>query len=475
MTGGDQARAEAFLAAREQANLADLVRFLAFPSVSTQSDHRQDLRACAAWLADHLRAIGLDHVALIETSINPVVYADWLHAGESAPTVLVYGHYDVQPAEPLELWSHPPFEASIRDGRLYARGAADNKGNVFAHLKAVEALLATSGRLPVNVKVLIEGQEELGSAGLDEFIREHRSRLAADISLNSDSGIQGMRLPTIVTGLRGVIGLNFTVRTGAHDLHSGKYGGVAPNALHVMARLLSTLHDEAGRVAIEGFYDEVVGVPDATLAGWAELGLDEDYFRTQIGSSGLIGDPSVPPVVRAWALPTLDVNGMWGGYTGEGSKTVIPCAAHAKLSCRLVKDQDPKRTLGLVEAHLRRHLPAYAELVIESWRASTRAVLTAEDHPAVQAARAATSAAFDAPCRLARTGWSVPIVEMLSRELGVDSVMLGFALPDAGEHAPDEHLEIEAFNRGARAVVGFLLGYGGAARVGAGGGGQTAI
>jgi acetylornithine deacetylase/succinyl-diaminopimelate desuccinylase-like protein len=441
--------------ARER-HLAELFEYLRVPSISTKPEHAPDIRRCAEWVRQHLEQVGLREARLLPTGGNPIVYAERLDAGESAPTLLVYGHYDVQPADPLELWESPPFEPHVRDGRIYARGATDNKGPLFTYLKALETVLAVDGALPCNVKVIVEGEEELRADHLDDFLAENAELLRCDVCVISDSALYARDVPSISLSLRGMAHLEFRVETAATDLHSGMYGGVAPNALHALARLVASLHDEEGRVAVEGFYDPVRRLPPEETADWSQLPFDEDELRREIGASRLIGGSERTALERMWALPTLDVHGIWGGFVTEGIKTVIPREAHAKLSCRLVADQTPEDVLELVQRHLERHCPPHARLVVESTLAGAGPMTLTRDAALVEVARAALAEGFGSEPVFFRSGWSVPAAALVRQRLGVDSLLLGFGLPTDGAHAPNEHFDLDNLERGIRTMVAFF-------------------
>lgn len=436
-------------------HLEGLADFLRFPTVSADAARADDLRACATWLAGRLEGIGFEHAQLLETGVHPVVYADWLHAGEGAPTALLYGHYDVQPPGDDELWESPPFAPTVRDDRLYARGSTDCKGNVWLNVAALDGLLAVEGGLPCNVKVIVEGEEELRQDGMEHVLREHAELLAADFAVICDSGLFAADVPSVATGLRGMCALEATVRTLAGDLHSGLYGGVAPNALHALAHLVESLHDADGRVAVAGFYDRVREPTDAERAAWARLPFGDDDVRAQIGADALIGERGWTPIERVFARPTLDVHGLWGGFQDPGTKTIIPADGRLKLSCRLVPDQDPHEVLGLLRAHLERHAPPGTRVMIDHELPGSWPIVTDAEHPAVRAALAALADAFEREPVTVRSGWSVPIVALLERELGLDSVLLGFSLPTDNAHAPNEHMELDTFHRGVRTMAAF--------------------
>jgi acetylornithine deacetylase/succinyl-diaminopimelate desuccinylase-like protein len=435
-----------YLAANRQRHLDELCAWLRIPSVSTLPEHAADMAAAARWTAEAMRAVGLENVAVLPTGGHPLVYGDWLHA-PGGPTLLVYGHYDVQPADPLDVWQTPPFEPAIRDGRLYARGATDDKGQAFLHLKAVEALTAVDGQPPLNLRFLIEGEEECASANLEAFVRRERARLACDVAVVSDMPMLGPDTPSLCESLRGITTLEVTVRTGRSDLHSGLYGGVAPNALHVLCALLARLHDDEGRVAVPGFYDAVRPLTPAERAAYAALPFDEAAFRREVGAPELTGERGFTILERLWRRPTLELNGIGGGFQGEGTKTVTPCTAHAKISCRLVPDQDPDAIAALVAEHLRRLCPPTASVAVTP-QGGGHPAITPRDHPAMQAAARAMAAAYGKPPVFAGMGGSVPVVPLLQRELGATVVMAGFGLPDENLHAPNEFFTLANFDRG---------------------------
>jgi acetylornithine deacetylase/succinyl-diaminopimelate desuccinylase-like protein len=449
-------RYETYLADARERHLGELFDYLRIPSISTLPQHAGDIRACAEWVRAHLERIGLHDVRLIETSGNPIVYGEHLDAGEGAPTLLVYGHYDVQPADPFELWETPPFKPAIREGRIYARGSTDNKGPLFVYLKALETILAVDGRLPCNVKVVVEGEEELRADHLDAFLAENRELLACDACVISDSALYARGVPSIPLSLRGMAALQLRVETAESDLHSGMYGGVAPNAVHALARLLATLHDEEWRVAVDGFYDAVRPVAAEEVAEWERLPFDEEELRQEIGASRLIGGEEYSALERMWSRPTLDVHGVWGGFQGDGIKTVIPREARAKLSCRLVDDQGPEEVLELLRRHLERHCPPEARLTIEWTLAGAGPMTMPRDEPLVAIAREALAAGYEAEPLFFRSGWSVPVAALVRRRLGVDSLLLGFGLPTDGAHAPNEHFDVENLDRGIRTMVEFF-------------------
>ena len=428
--------------------LDDLFEFLRFPSVSTDSSHRGDVRACAEWLVRKLTAVGLD-TGLHETPGHPVVVARNAHE-PGRRTVLIYGHYDVQPVDPLALWSSPPFEPEIRDGKIWARGSTDNKGQMLAHILGVEKTLRESGTLPVNLIFLFEGEEEIGSPNLAPFLEKHRDALACDVIAISDTGMVAPGVPTLGYGLRGIACLEAVVRGPARDLHSGVFGGAVANPAAAIARLVASLHDAGGRVAIDGFYDAVRDLEPWERDMWAKVpGAAEQDFLDVTGSPGLFGEPGFTPAERVWARPTVEVNGIGGGYQGEGSKTVLPAEAFVKISCRLVPDQAPKDIHAMLEQHLRAHLPPGVTLEIRPGHDGKP--YAADPHsPFGTAAQRALRAAFGAEPMLIREGGSIPIVQDFRDILGVDTLLLGLALSDARIHSPDENFPIENFEAGIR-------------------------
>jgi acetylornithine deacetylase/succinyl-diaminopimelate desuccinylase-like protein len=440
----------AWLARGEAGLLSGLSELLAIPSISTRAEHRGDLVRCADWLAAELTRIGFA-TECRETPGHPVVLGEWRGAPAGAPTVLIYGHYDVQPPEPLELWSSPPFVATVRGGRLYARGAADDKGQLWIHLKALEACLATRGTLPVNVVLLLEGEEEVGSPSLPGFLAAHRERLACDYVVISDTMMLAPGVPNILGSMRGLAYFELTARSAATDLHSGQYGGVAANAATGLAKALATLLDADGRVAIAGFYDDVREPSSLRRGEIGRLAFDARGFAAEVGLDSLTGERGYGALERIWLRPACDVNGMEAGYTGEGAKTVIPAQARAKVSFRLVPDQSPER----VERQLRDHLD---RLAIPGVRVELRGVhgappWTARSSVALAAARRALAAEFEHEPVIGGTGGTIPIVPELARHFDAEILLVGFGLPGENAHAPNEWIELENLRRGMRAIV----------------------
>jgi acetylornithine deacetylase/succinyl-diaminopimelate desuccinylase-like protein len=442
----------------------ELKALLRIPSISTLPEHKGDIRRAADFIAAELRRIGMENVRLIETASadhpdgHPLVYADWLHAGGSAPTVLCYGHYDVQPAEPLDEWITPPFDPTERDGNLYARGAVDDKGQMWMHVKALESLFAANGgRLPVNVRVIIEGEEEVGGEGIAAFVREHGEQLRADVALVSDTEMFAPDLPTLCVGLRGMIYTEVEVQGARTDLHSGMYGGAAPNPFVALAQIIAGLKDSDGRILISGFYDAVVTPSTDELKAWKALPFEEEHYRqSEVGSKELTGEAGYSVLERTWSRPTLDVHGMPGGFTGAGAKTVIPAKALAKISMRLVPDQTPAEAFAQYKAYVESIAPRGVEVTVRLIH-SGDPIVVSTDNPYVRAATSAMHEVFGVDTVFVRGGGSIPIVGDFVRELKIPTLMMGFGLPDDNLHAPNEKFHLANFHRGIESIVRFLI------------------
>jgi acetylornithine deacetylase/succinyl-diaminopimelate desuccinylase-like protein len=431
----------------------ELKGYLAIPSISALPQHQQDVRSCAEWTADELRRIGMQNVKLIETPGNPVVYADWLNA-PGAPTMLFYGHYDVQPVDPVDLWESPPFEATVRDGEIYARGSADDKGQIFMHFKAIEAWLKQAGTLPVNIKIFIEGEEEVGSKHLDQFVRDHKEELKADVVVISDSPMFDRGIPSICYGLRGLAYFQVDVRGTKSDLHSGSFGGAVANPAFVLGQILSQMKDKGGRIKIPGFYDDVRALRDEERQQWKRLPFSETKYRKELGAPKLFGESGYTTLERVWARPTFEVNGLLSGFTGEGAKTVIPAKAMAKVSMRLVPDQDPDKVAGLFEAYLTKVAPRTVEVTLTRMHGG-KPWMADFDNPYVQAAGRAIEKGFGKSPVFNREGGSIPVVSTFQQELGLPSVLFGIGLPDENAHAPNEKLDLGNFHNGVIAAAYF--------------------
>ena len=440
----------AYLAKHHDKILAELKEFAAIPSVSTDPARALDMRAAQNWVATALSAAGAFDVRTITTAGNPVVYAEWLGA-PGKPTVLVYGHYDVQPPDPLEKWHSHPFDPAVRDGRLYARGVSDDKGPMLIPIKVAQAFFAVTGGLPVNVKCMFEGEEEIGSPSLDAFIREHKQLLAADVVLSADGAMWRINEPSLTVASRGLAGLEITLTAASKDLHSGRHGGAVANPLNAMARLIATLHDSNGRVAVGGFYDAVRELSDAERRDIAALPFDDAAYLAQVGAPATFGEQGYTTLERQWTRPTLDVNGMWGGYQGPGQKTVIPTEAHAKITCRLVADQDPDEIVRLVIRHLESHVPPGTRLTITAGDHGARPYRIAGNHFALGAASAALEAVYGVKPFVVSMGGTVPISELFKRHMGIDTVFFSFSTADEDYHAPNEFFRIHRLHEGLEA------------------------
>jgi len=450
-------QAIAWAESQRQVHLEQLKTLLSIPSVSTQVEHTSDIVRTANWLADHMRAIGLNEVSVQPTDRHPVVYGEWVQDSD-APTVLIYGHYDVQPAEPLALWDTPPFSPTVKNGNIYARGAADDKGQLFIHLKALEALFETAGRPPVNVKLLIEGEEEIGSPSLDKFVVDHQDMLSADISIISDSHILDVDKPALLYGLRGMCYMEIELQGPKQDLHSGSFGGAIHNPAQVLCQIVSALKDDQGRITIPGFYDRVLPLSDAERTALASVPFSEAQFRQEAGVRKTWGEAGYTVREQISARPTLDVNGLVSGYTGEGGKTIIPAWARAKVSMRLVADQDPEEIQQLFTQHVESLTPDTVELTLHNWGLAKPALID-RDIPEMQAAARAYERGFDAQPVFIREGGSIPVVTLLKETLGLDTILMGFGLPDDNIHGPNEKLHLENFYRGIETVIYFLDEY----------------
>jgi len=440
--------------ANKDAYLKDLIELCAISSVSAQPEHARDIRHASLWLSEHLRDIGLKADAM-ETGGNPVVYAEWKHPDPARPTVLIYGHYDVQPAEPFEAWTSDAFKPVVRDGFLYARGASDNKGQFMAHVKAVQTYLAAHGTLPVSVKFLIEGEEEIGGPHLAPFIAKHMGLLACDVAVISDSELMAMDQPVITHGLRGLAYFEVEARTAARDLHSGSYGGNAQNPAMALAQILAGLKDGQGRVTIAGFYDDVRVLSPAEREDIARLPFTEANIMAETGAPAAFGEPEFNVAERRGARPTLEINGIWGGYTGPGAKTVLPATASAKISCRLVPNQDPQKIYELVKAEIERRCPAATTLSFKTFGMSAGTLIDL-DSPEIRAAVRAAEATYGARPLFALEGGSLPVVNDLQKYLGKPVAMLGFGLPGDNIHAPNERFALECYEKGIEASIRFL-------------------
>jgi acetylornithine deacetylase/succinyl-diaminopimelate desuccinylase-like protein len=425
----------------------DYLDLLRIPSISALPEHAADVQRAGEWVARRLQQAGVENVAVMPTGGHPVVYGDWLHA-PGKPTILLYGHFDVQPVDPLELWTSPPFEPTIRNGRVYARGSSDMKGNLIDTIAGVEALLATTGRLPVNVKFFLEGQEEIGSPQLPEFLAAHADKFRSDLAVSADGGQFSETEGEIGIANRGLAGLQLDVRGASTDLHSGLYGGTVQNAIHALIQLIASMRGPDGRILVEGFYDDVLPLSPEDRARIAAIPFDEQAYKNLIGVHELFGEPGYSPLERVWARPTLEVNGMWGGFQGAGSKTVLPNEAHAKITCRLVANQDPDKIIGLLTAHVAQHTPPGVTVNVTPGAGRARPYLLPAEHPANQAVRDVIRELYGKEPYYVRSGGTIPVTELFQSILGIATIGFGFGLDDEGFHAPNEFMRLANFERG---------------------------
>lgn len=437
-------------------NLDRYIECLKMETISAKKEKVEDIRRCGEWLVELLGAMGMENSALKETGGLPAVYAEWLGAGEEKPTILVYGHFDVQPPEPLEKWNTPPFEPTIKDGFIYARGANDDKGQFLAHIFALEAILKEEGGLPVNVKVFIESEEEGGPDTTNQFVRDNKDLLACDAVVLSDGSWPSAELPTISYALRGIAYFDVRLAGPNRDLHSGMYGGVVQNPLNAMAKIIAGLHDGDGRIAISGIYDDVIPLTDRERKEFAKVGISDDDIRDELGVDGLWSEKGYSAVERNWARPSLDVNGIWGGYMGEGAKTVIAAECGFKLSIRLVPDQDPKKVCELVTGHIGRTCPRGVKAKVD-FLSGGSPLMISPDHPLIGCASSAMEKAFGRRPVLVREGGSVPITATFRQALGAPSILLNLGLAGDNIHSPNEHFRLENFYKGIEACAHFYI------------------
>ena len=430
---------------------AELFRLLEIPSVSTDPARKGEVARCAEEVAAQMRAAGLESVEVKETGGHPLVYGQWLGA-PGAPTVLIYGHYDVQPEDPVELWTSPPFTPTIRDGKVYARGATDDKGQVIAHVKAVEALMKAEGKLPVNVKFVIEGEEEIGSRNLAPFLEKNKDLLKADVLVISDSAMFAPGKPSIVYGLRGLAYVQVELKGADSDLHSGVFGGAVPNPGFELCKLIAQLKDEDGRITVPGFYDKVVDLSAQERSDYARLPFDNEEFRKELNVPGLSGEKGWTPLEQRSARPTLEINGMLCGWTGPGAKTVLPSKSMAKISCRLVPDQDPEEIAQLLAVHIKKLCPPTVECEVVSLHGG-KPWVTPREHPALECANRAVQSVFGEQALFVREGGSIPIVVDFQNILGLPGLLVGFGLNTENLHAPDEHFDLGNYQLGIRLSI----------------------
>ena len=439
---------EQFLDVNADRFVDELTEFLRIPSVSADPAYAADVRTAAEFTRDRLIDAGLT-VELIETDGHPIVYGEWLQAAD-APTAMVYGHYDVQPADPIDQWISPPFEPTVRDGRIYARGATDDKGQMFTHVKSVEAWLKTVGKLPVNIKFVIEGEEEVGSGNLDVFLANNKEKLDCDIAVVSDTSQYAPGMPAITYGLRGILACEVTLNGPSQDLHSGMFGGSVANPANALARLMATLHDEQGRVQIPGFYDGVEPLSEEERVRLANLPFDDASYLKGLGLTATFGEEGFTTLERRWARPTCDINGIFGGYTGAGPKTIVPASATAKISCRLVPNQDPHALTEALRQHLESNCPTGVTMEFSTYHGGD-ALVFATDSPWMKAAAVAIERSFGTAPVMIREGGSIPVVTTFRDLLGVDTLLLGWGQDTDNLHSPNERFSLDDFAKGIRA------------------------
>jgi acetylornithine deacetylase/succinyl-diaminopimelate desuccinylase-like protein len=446
---------ESYLQENSAQFLEQLLEFLRIPSISSQPEHKTDVQRAAEWVSVRLRKAGIEDVQVLSTGGHPVVYGQWMHANDK-PTILIYGHFDTQPVDPIELWSAPPFEPVVKENRVYARGATDDKGNMLIPILAVEALLKTQGTLPVNVKFFFEGQEEIGSPQLAEFIPSQRDLLSCDMILSADGGQWEEDQPALHIGLRGLCALQIDVKGAKGDVHSGTYGGTFMNPIHAVVRLIESMHSPDGKISVEGFYEDVRPLSDLERSHLAAIPYSESEYKKELGVDQLFGEPGFTTYERAWTRPTLEVNGIWGGYQGDGLKTVIPSKAHAKISCRLVPDQDPNKIFKLISEHIENHAPKTVNVTVNQIPGLANPYLIPYDHPGNQAARAVHKELFGKEPYYARMGGTIPVCGILLKALDAYTVNFAFGLNDENAHAPDEFFRLSSFELGQKAYCKLL-------------------
>ena len=437
---------QSYLETHQDRFLNELLEFLRIPSISALPERAGDVARAGEWVAQRLTAAGVENVTVMPTEGHPVVYGDWLHA-PGRPTIMIYGHFDVQPVDPVELWTNPPFEPTIIGDRVYARGASDDKGNMLAPILAVEALLQSEGGAPVNLKFCFEGQEEIGSPHIPDFMPPHRDRFACDLAVSADGGQFSETEPILLMSLRGICGIQIDVQGASSDLHSGLHGGRIQNPIHALTQILGTLRRADGRIAVEGFYDDVVELTADERAAIALVPFDGDHYLEELGLEKAFGEPGYTNRERGWVRPTLEMNGIWGGFQEEGIKTVLPNSAHAKITCRLVAEQDPARIIALLEEHITQHAPPGVEVTVNPLSILGRPYSIAADHWGNRAAAAVLKEIYGREPYQTRSGGSIPITGVFREQLGADTISFGFGIEDENFHAPDEFFRLASFRK----------------------------
>lgn len=448
-----------YLDSNQDRFLEELLDFLRIPSISALPERAGDVERAGHWVAQRLTAAGVENVEVLPTEGHPVVYGDWLYA-PGKPTVLIYGHFDVQPVDPVELWTNPPFEPTVREDRVYARGASDDKGNMLAPILAVEALLQSEGAAPVNLKFCFEGQEEIGSPHIPAFMPSHRERFASDLAVSADGGQFSETEPILLMSLRGVCGLQIDVHGATSDLHSGLHGGRIQNPIHALTQILGTLRRADGSIAVEGFYDDVVELTGEERAAVALVPFDGDSYLEGLGLTEEFGEPGYTNRERGWVRPTLEMNGIWGGFQEEGIKTVLPNSAHAKITCRLVADQDPARIIDLLKEHIEQNVPQGVTVTVAPLSILGRPYSISADHWGNRAAAAVLKEMYGRDPYQTRSGGSIPITGVFQEQLGVDTISFGFGIEDENYHAPDEFFRLASFRKSQAAYCKLLHKFG---------------
>jgi len=446
---------ESYLEENKDRFLEELLDFIRIPSISALPENATDVQRAAEWVAQRMKSAGIEGIQILPTGGHPVVYGEWLHA-PGKPTILIYGHFDVQPVDPLGLWDNPPFEPAIKDGRIYARGASDDKGNMLVPILAVEALLKGEGTAPVNLKFCFEGQEEIGSPQLPKFFPTHKELFACDLAVSADGGQWSETEPSILLSLKGVCGIQIDIKGAKTDLHSGMYGGTIQNPIHVLVQLLDSMHSPEGKILVEGFYDKVVEFSKEQREEIARIPFDETEYLKTLGVSETFGEPGYSTHERGWIRPTLEINGIWGGFQAEGIKTVLPNEAHAKITCRLIANQHPDEIVEKLTAHVHRHAPSGVVVKVTPLSIFGKPYSIAADHPGSEAARAILEELYGKKPYYIRSGGSIPICGLFLDHLKAHTVSFAFGLEDEGAHAPNEFFRLSSFERGQTAYCKLL-------------------
>ena len=450
---------ETYLNENEEKFIDELMEFLRIPSISSFHDHMAHVQQAAEWVENRMKTAGIESVRIIPTGGHPVVYGEWLHA-QDKPTVLIYGHFDTQPVDPLDLWDNPPFEPVMKNGRIYARGATDDKGNLFIPIIVFEAMLKTEGSLPLNLKFLFEGQEEIGSPQLPDFISENKDMLSCDLVLSADGGQWDENQPVMVLGTRGLAAIYIDIQGPDHDLHSGTYGGSIANPIHALVQILDSMHDQDGKVTVDGFYDKVRSLTDEEREQLARVPFDETEYLNEMGAPSVFGEPGFTTYERAWARPTLEINGIYGGFQGEGLKTVLPSTAHAKISCRLVADQDPSEIADLVADHVTKVTPPGVKAKVTKTKSGAMPYLVPASHKGMRIASSVLHELYGKEPYQIRMGGTIPVNALFLQHLKAYTIVFAFGLQDERQHSPNEFFRLSSYERGQKAYGMLLHGLG---------------